>query len=101
LILELDLELLHVMSWSEGMVLKLASDEVQEVHNAVSVAYRQVLREVGRVDSYVDRKAGLKLCQRKWRLEALIRQLEHSGASPPVLELVRADRREELQTEAA
>ena len=83
------------------MVLKLASDEVQEVQSALSVAYRQVLEELSRVDSYVNHKAGLELCQRKWRLEALIGQLEHSDASPPVLELVLADRREELQTEAA
>ncbi len=42
------------------MVLKLASDEVQEVQSALSVAYQQVLREAGRVDGYVDRKAGLE-----------------------------------------
>jgi hypothetical protein len=89
------------MAWSEEMVLKLASDEVQEIQSALSVAYRQVLGELSRLDSYVDRKAGLELCRRKWRLEALIGQLEHSDAPSPVLELVPAGRREEPQTEAA
>jgi hypothetical protein len=101
LILELDLKLQRIMAWSEEMVLKLASDEVQEIQTALSVSYRQVLGELSRVDSYIDRNAGLELCRRKWRLEALIGQLERFDAPTPVLELVPAGRREEPQTEAA
>jgi len=83
------------------MVLKLASDEVREVHKALSAAYLMILRELSRVDGYLNGGAGLELCQRKWMLEMLLRQLEHSGAPPPALELVPADRRDLLQTEAA
>ena len=72
------------------MVLKLASDEVQEVHRALSAAYVQVLRELSRVDGYLNRKEGLELCQRKWKLEALLHQLDHSDDPHPVLELVPA-----------
>jgi hypothetical protein len=72
------------------MVLKLASDEVQEVHRALSAAHLQVVRELSRVDGYVDREAGLQLCQRKWKLEALLHQLDHSDDPHPVLELVPA-----------
>jgi hypothetical protein len=89
------------MVWSEGMVLKLASNEVREVHRALSAAYLQMLREVARVDSYVDRKAGLELCQRKWRLEALLRQLDNFDGPPPALELVPAVSRKTEQSEAA
>ncbi len=83
------------------MVLKLASDEVGEVHRALSAAYLQMLREVGRVDSYVDRKAGLELCRRKWRLETLLRQLDHFDEAPPALELVPAVSRKTVRSEAA
>jgi len=89
------------MVWSEGMVLKLANDEVREVHRALSAAYLQMLREVGRVDSYVDRTAGLGLCRRKWRLEALLRQLDNFDEPPPALELVPAVSRKTGRSEAA
>jgi len=72
------------------MVLKLAGDEVQEVHRALSAAHLQVLRELSRVDGYANRKAGLELCQRKWKLEALLHQLDRSDDPHPVLELVPA-----------
>jgi hypothetical protein len=74
----------------DGMVLKLASDEVQEVQRALSAAYVQLLRELSRVDGYPNRKEGLELCQRKWKLEALLHQLDHSDGPHPVLELVPA-----------
>ena len=74
----------------QGMVLKLTGDEVQEVHRALSEVHLQVLRELSRVDGYVNRRAGLDLCQRKWNLEALLHQLAHSDDPHPVLELVPA-----------
>lgn len=74
----------------DGMVLKLASDEVQEVQRALLAAYVLLLRELSRVDGYLNRKEGLVLCQRKWKLEALLHQLDHSDGPHPVLELVPA-----------
>jgi hypothetical protein len=76
--------------WHQGMVLKLAGDEVQEVHRALSSAHLQVLRELSRVDGYTNRKAGLELCKRKWKLEALLHQFGRSDDPHPVLELVPA-----------
>jgi hypothetical protein len=72
------------------MVLKLTGYEIQEVRRALSAAHLQVLRELSRVDGYTNRKAGLELCQRKWKLEALLQQLGRSDDPHPVLELVPA-----------
>ena len=83
------------------MVLRLASDDVRELQRALSAVYSHTLRQLNGVDGYFDRKAGLELCQRKWRLEALLHQLDHAEAPPPVLELVTASLSESLQTEAA
>ena len=83
------------------MVLKLASDEVQEVQRGLLATYVELLRELSRVDGYVNRKAGLELCRRKWKLEALLHQLDHSDDPPPVLEMVPAGSREALLSEAA
>jgi hypothetical protein len=85
----------------EETVLRLASDEVQEVHRALSAAHLQILRELSRMDGYLNRKAGLELCRRKWKLEALLHQLDHYDNLPPVLEVVRAGSREALHSEAA
>jgi len=85
----------------KGMVLKLASDEVQEVQRALSAAYLQVLRELSRGEGVLSHQPGLELCQRKWKLEALLHQLDHSGDPPPVLELAPAASREASQSEAA
>ena len=83
------------------MVLKLASDEVREVQRALSAAYSDVLRQLGRVEGFLSPSPGLELCQRKWKLEAVLRQLDHSDDPPPVLELVSASRREAVCQEAA
>ena len=83
------------------MVLKLASDEVQEVRRALSAAYLQVLRELSRGEGCLSVKPGLELCQRKWTLEDLLHQLDHSGDPPLVLEVVPADSRKALHSEAA
>jgi hypothetical protein len=89
------------MAWSEEMVLRLASEDVREVHRALSAAYSEVLRELGRSEGCPNRKPGLDLCHRKWKLEALLRQLDLSQDPPPVLALVTTDRREALPGEAA
>jgi hypothetical protein len=72
------------------MTLKLASDEVEEVKRALLAAYARLVRELSRVNGYLNREEGMGLCQRKWKLEALLHQLDHSDAPPPVLELVPA-----------
>ena len=97
----MDLELLSLAAWGEGMVLKLTSDEVREVHRALSGAYRQVLGELSQVEPYVNRQRGLELCRRKWKLDSLLRQLDHSDAPPPVLELIPAVSREAVNSKAA
>jgi len=83
------------------MVLRLARDEVQEVHRALSAAHLQVLRELSRMESYLNRRAGLELCRRKWKLEALLQQLDRYDAPPRVLEVARVGSRGVLHSEAA
>jgi hypothetical protein len=63
------------------MVLSVARNEVQEVRNALSAAHQQVLVDLSRRDGYVNRDSNFELCQRKWKLEALLRQLEPSPRS--------------------
>ncbi len=83
------------------MVLKLASDEVQEVRRALSAAYSDVLRELGRATGFLSPEPALDLCHRKSKLEALLHQLDHADERPPALELVSAGLRETLRKEAA
>lgn len=83
------------------MVLRLASDEVREVRKALSGAYRRVLSELGRVEAHLTREQGVELCRRKWKLETLLRQLDHSEEPPPVLELVPLEQRGAWRREAA
>jgi hypothetical protein len=85
----------------QGMVLKLASNEVQEVRRALSAAYVQVLRELSRGGGFPSGKPELELCQRKWKLEFLLRQLDHPDDPPPVLEVVPAGGRQALHGGAA
>ena len=85
----------------QGMVLKLASNEVQEVRRALSASYVQVLRELSRGGGFPSGKPGLELCQRKWKLESLLRQLDRPDDPPPVLEVVPAGGRQALNGEAA
>ena len=83
------------------MVLKLASDEVREVQKALSAAYVGLIRDLSRVDGCRNRKEGLELCQRKWKLEALLHQLDQPADPPPVLNLIPAGSREALRSKAA
>jgi hypothetical protein len=97
----LALELPCSRAWSEEMVLRLAREDVREVHKALSAAYSEVLCELSRLEGFPSRKPGIDLCHRKWKLEALLHQLDHSDDPPPVLELVTEGRRGALQGEAA
>jgi hypothetical protein len=83
------------------MILKLTSDEVQEVRRALSAAHVQMIRELSRADGYLNRERSLELCQRKWKLEALLEQFDHSDDRHPVLELVPAGQAPSVQLELA
>ena len=63
------------------MVLSVGRNEVPEVRSALSTVLEQVLGDLGRLDGCLTRDSSLELCQRKWRLEALLRQLEPSPRS--------------------
>jgi hypothetical protein len=63
------------------MVLTVGRNEVPEVRGALSAVLKQVLGDLSRGDVYLNRDSSLELCQRKWRLEALLRQLEPSPRS--------------------
>ncbi len=57
------------------MVLKLSKVEAQEVHKALSAAYLQVLGDLSRRDGCAP-DSSVELCQRRWRLDTLLCQLE-------------------------
>jgi hypothetical protein len=89
----LDLGLLVIRAWSEGMVLKLTSDEVGEARRALSAAHSDVLRELSRVGGFLSPEPGLELCRRKWKLEGMLRRLDQPADPPVPLELVSTSRR--------
>jgi hypothetical protein len=70
------------------MTLRLASDDIEEVRWALSSAYGAVIRELGQYDGLGYSPAGIQLCRRKWKLEAMLRQLDGPEEPPPVLEMV-------------
>ena len=51
------------------------------VRGALSAVLKQVLGDLSRGDGHLNRDSSLELCQRKWRLEALLPQLEPSPRS--------------------
>ena len=63
------------------MVLSVDRNDVREVRNALSAAHQQVVVGLSRGDGYLDPDSKLELCQRKWKLEALLRQLEPTPVS--------------------
>ena len=67
------------------MTLRLASDDVEEVRRALCSAYGEV--ELGQYGLGYS-PAGIQLCRRKWKLEAMLRQLAGPEEPPPVLEMV-------------
>jgi hypothetical protein len=83
------------------MVLKLTSDEGQEVQRALAAAYSEVLRELSRVQGSLSPEPGMELCRRKWKLEAMLRQFDHPTDPPAPLELVSTSRRGAFEVDAA
>ena len=70
------------------MTLRLASDDIEEVRRALYSAYGEVIRELGRSSGLGGSEAGIQLCRRKWKLEAMLRRLDGPEEPPPVLEMV-------------
>jgi len=70
------------------MILRLASDDIEEVRRALRFAYGEVIRELGQSSGVGVSEAGIQLCQRKWKLEAVLRQLDCPEEPPPVLKMV-------------
>ena len=70
------------------MILRLASDDIEEVRRALRFAYGEVIRELGKSAGLGFNPAGIELCRRKWKLEAMLRQLDCPDEPAPVLKLV-------------
>jgi len=70
------------------MTLRLGNDEIEEVRRALFSAHGEVIRELGHSSSLGGDPAGIQLCRRKWKLEALLRQLDGPEEPPAALEMV-------------
>jgi len=72
------------------MTLRFASDDIGEVRRALLSAYGELIRELGQSSGLGGRPspAGIQLCRRKWKLEALLRQLDGPDEPPAALEMV-------------
>jgi len=69
------------------MTLRLAGDDIEEVRRALLSAHGEVIRELAQYGHGYN-PAGIQLCQRKWKLEAMLRQLDGPEEPPPILEMV-------------
>jgi len=83
------------------MTLRLASDDIEELRKALSSAYREVIRELGEFGSFGSNASGIQLCRRKWKLEAMLRQLDGPNEPPAVLKMVPRRRHAALELVAA
>jgi hypothetical protein len=70
------------------MTLRLDSDDIEEVRRALSSAYREVIRELERSSGLGGSPTGIQLCRRRWKLEAMLRQLDGPEEPPAALEMV-------------
>jgi hypothetical protein len=83
------------------MILKLSAEEVEEVRRALWSAHSEVIRDLGQSGGMGRSDAGIKLCQRKWAIEALLGQLNHPPKPVPVLHMVLRDQDDETVVKAA
>ena len=83
------------------MTLRLASDEIEEVRRALSSAYGEVIRDLGQSGGLGGGPAGIQLCWRKWKLEALLRQFDGPQEPPAVLKMIPRRNRAALEQVAA
>lgn len=70
------------------MTLRLASDDIEELRRALSVAYGEVIRQLGQSSGRGFDPTEIQLCRRKWKLEAILRQLDGPEEPPAVLRMV-------------
>ena len=70
------------------MTLRLASDDVEELRRALLSAYGEVIRELGRTSGLGGSEAGIQLCRRKWKLDAMLSQLDGPKEPPAALKMV-------------
>ncbi len=68
------------------MTLKIETQDIQELRNALFAAYGQVIQEMGL--RFGAGPSQIALCRRKWTLEGMLRQLDRGGEPPRVLQLV-------------
>ena len=87
--------------WSEVTTLRLASDDVEELRRALLSAHGEVIRESGRTSGRGGSEARIQLCRRKWKLEAMLRQLDGPKEPPAVLIMVPRRDRAALEQVAA
>jgi len=83
------------------MTLRLASDDIEELRRALSSAYGDVIRDLGQPRALGANQAGMQLCQRKWKLEAILRQLDGPEEPLPALRMVARRDRATLEQVAA
>ena len=70
------------------MTLRLASDDIEELRRALLSVYGEVIRELGRTSGLGGSEAGIQLCQRKWKLTAMLHQLDSPEEPPAALKMV-------------
>jgi len=70
------------------MTLRLAGDDIEELRRALLSAYGEVIRELGRPRALGGSEAGIQLCRRRWKLEAMLRQLDGPEEPPAALKMV-------------
>jgi hypothetical protein len=72
----------------KAMTLRLAGDDIEELRRALSSAYREVIRQLGQSSRIGIDPPGIQLCRRKWKLEAMLRQLDGPEEPPAVLKML-------------
>jgi len=85
----------------EAMILRINSDDIEELRRALSSAHREVIRELGHSHGIGSDLVGIEFCRRKWKLEALLRQLEGPGEPAPLLQIVPRRNRADCEEAAA
>lgn len=91
---------LRTAASSKAMILRIATEDIEELRRALSSAYGEVIRELDQSSGRAD-PVGIQLCRRKWKLQALLRQLDGPEEPPAVLNLVPRRNRAALEQAAA
>jgi hypothetical protein len=83
------------------MTLRLANDDIEELRRALTSAYREVTGELAQSSGSRVDPSGIQLCRRKWKLEAMLRQLDSPEGPPAALKMVPRRDRAALERVAA